>query len=112
MHVTATNIVFKNVISVLFPSNFTAVGEHLIPIRQKAEWAPHLVWTWWRWREKFLHQLESNHSHPTCSPVLILAELSELIAEVIKPEESSTLIFKLKDKLKNSNKQTSVTLYL
>jgi hypothetical protein len=32
MHITATNIVLKNVVSVLFPSNFTAREEHLIPI--------------------------------------------------------------------------------
>jgi hypothetical protein len=32
MHITATNIAFKNCLSVLFPSNFTAREEHLIPV--------------------------------------------------------------------------------
>ena len=112
MHVTASNIVLKKSVSVLFPSNFTAGEEHLILIRQKAGWAPKLAWTWWWWREKFLHQLDSNPSHPTCSPVPIPAELSQLITEVIKLEGSSTMTFKLEDKLTNSNRQTYVILYL
>jgi hypothetical protein len=32
MHVIATSIVFKNSVSVLFLSNFTAGEEHLTPI--------------------------------------------------------------------------------
>jgi hypothetical protein len=42
MHVTAANIVFKNFVSVLFPRNFTAREEHLIPIMGGPQnWSEH-----------------------------------------------------------------------